>query len=60
MSLSIFVTYEPDGSPPVSGRSERRLNLMVSHSLRWRGADLMAKAELDGHYYYTCMYNELQ
>lgn len=30
MSLSVFVTYEPYGSPLVSPRTERVLNLMVS------------------------------
>ena len=30
MSLSVFVTYEPDGSPQMSVRTEKRLNLMVS------------------------------
>lgn len=29
MSLSVYVTYEPDGSPPAPARGDRRLNLMV-------------------------------
>jgi len=30
MSVSIYVSYEPDGSPPPPDKDRRPLNLMVS------------------------------
>lgn len=30
MSVSLFVSYEPDGSPPLPDKDRKPLNLMVS------------------------------
>lgn len=36
MSVSIFVSYEPDGSPPLPDKDRRPLNIMVSKQLVYK------------------------